>query len=171
MRLEPRLLTLVPASRLRIRLAPEDLVSYIGLAGSELELDGFSLQVGIPRVEQLVPATSLSSRLVTIKGMQDLEAFRAAVRRQLKAMDVAAEPLLEGAPDAGGPARRVFRIKDRRVVGFSLRVQGLTAEESIRLQEQGIGGRRRMGCGLFVPVFPGQRFLQIRENSKGSSTS
>ena len=33
-------------------------------------------------------------------------------------------------------------------------VGGLTAEESICLQERGLGGRRRMGCGLFVPGRP-----------------
>jgi CRISPR/Cas system CSM-associated protein Csm4 (group 5 of RAMP superfamily) len=28
-------------------------------------------------------------------------------------------------------------------------VSELTAEESIRLQEHGLGGRRKMGCGVF----------------------
>jgi len=31
-------------------------------------------------------------------------------------------------------------------------VQGLDADESLKLQEHGIGGRRRFGCGIFVPV-------------------
>lgn len=148
----PRVLTLVPASRLRLRLPPEDLVSYIGLAGTRLELDGFALRVGIPRVESLVPAASLTSRLVTIKGAQELGAFAVAARRLLSEVGVTAEPVLDGDPPVGGPARRVFRIKGRRLVGFSLRVVGLTAEESLRLQESGLGGRRRMGCGVFVPL-------------------
>ncbi len=152
MRLEPRVLTLVPASRLRIRLPPEDLVSYIGLAGAHLELDGFDLRVGIPRVEPLVPAASLTSRLVTIKGSEALDTFRVTARRQLSEAEIAAEPVLEGDAGRGGPARRVFRLKGRRLVGFSLQVIGLTAEESIRLQERGLGGRRRMGCGVFVPL-------------------
>ena len=151
-RREPRVLTLVSASRLRVRLPAEDLVSYIGLAGSDLDLDGFVLRVGIPRVETLVPAASLTSRLVTIKGSQDLEAFKEAVRRQMGELGIAADPALDGEPDDGGPTRRVFRIKARRLVGFSLRIDGLTTEESIRLQERGLGGRRRFGCGIFVPV-------------------
>ncbi len=151
MRLEPRLLTLVPASRLRIRLPADHLAPYIGLSGSRLELDGFTLEIGIPRVEPLGPAGSVISRLVTIKGMRELGPFGEAVRRQLSAIGVDARPVLEGEPDVGGPSRRVLRIKDRRVVGFSLRVDGLTAAESIRLQESGLGGRRRMGCGVFVP--------------------
>jgi CRISPR-associated protein Cas6 len=151
-RQEPRVLTLVAASRLRLRLPPEDLVSYIGLAGAKLDLEGFGLRVGIPRVESLVPAASLASRIVTIKGAQELDTFGVAVRRQLAEAGITAEPVLDGEATTGGPARRVFRIKDRRLIGFSLRVVGLTAEESLRLQECGLGGRRRMGCGVFIPV-------------------
>jgi CRISPR-associated protein Cas6 len=44
-----------------------------------------------------------------------------------------------------------MRIKDKKLVGYALRVTGLTAEESIRLEEEGLGGRRRMGCGVLVP--------------------
>jgi len=47
--------------------------------------------------------------------------------------------------------RRTVRIHDREVVGFALRVQDLTAEESLHLQEHGLGGRRLFGCGIFVP--------------------
>jgi hypothetical protein len=28
----------------------------------------------------------------------------------------------------------------------------LNAAESLRLQEHGLGGRRKMGCGVFAPV-------------------
>jgi hypothetical protein len=31
-------------------------------------------------------------------------------------------------------------------------IEGLTAEESLTIQEKGIGGRRHMGCGVFVPL-------------------
>ena len=46
----------------------------------------------------------------------------------------------------------MIQIKDKSIVGYALRVVGLTAEESIRLQETGLGGRRRMGCGVFLPI-------------------
>jgi CRISPR-associated protein Cas6 len=47
--------------------------------------------------------------------------------------------------------RRTFQIHGKQVVGFSLLVSELTAEESIAIQEQGLGGRRKMGCGFFEP--------------------
>ena len=55
----------------------------------------------------------------------------------------------------GQPIRQVIRIKERRMVGYPLHVVGLTAEESVRLPEEGLGGRRRMGSGfLAVPILP-----------------
>jgi CRISPR-associated protein Cas6 len=48
--------------------------------------------------------------------------------------------------------RRTLEIAGRTVVGYAVEVSGLTAEESIILQENGIGGRRRFGCGIFIPA-------------------
>ncbi len=44
------------------------------------------------------------------------------------------------------------RIKEVRIVGFALLVEGLRPDESLRLQEVGLGGRRHLGCGVFVPA-------------------
>jgi CRISPR-associated protein Cas6 len=43
-----------------------------------------------------------------------------------------------------------MRIHGKTIVGFTVLVQGLTAGESIQLQEEGLGGRGKMGCGFFV---------------------
>ena len=153
--LEPTRLTLVPASRLRLRLPSEEVATYLALAGATLDLDGSRLAVGIPAVESLRPAPSLLARLVTIGHLQEPEPFLATARRQLANLGVAAAP--EFLPDphldrAGRPVRRILRIKGKRIVGFPLLIPNLTAEESLVVQERGLGSRRRMGCGLFVPL-------------------
>ena len=33
----------------------------------------------------------------------------------------------------------------------AVNIRDLNEEDSLKLQEVGIGGRRRMGCGIFVP--------------------
>jgi CRISPR-associated protein Cas6 len=155
MRLEPRRLTLVPQSRLRLRLPSEEIAPYLALAGSRIELEGDLLSVGIPRVEPLRPAASLEARLVTIGHLTDPGPFEESARRHLASYGVAAEPafLVDTHPDRlGRPVRRVVRIKGRRIVGFPLVIPNLTAEESLIVQERGLGSRRRMGCGLFVPL-------------------
>jgi CRISPR-associated protein Cas6 len=97
----------------------------------------------------LRPAANLYSRLVTIKGFMDPAAFLAAAKRQLREMDVTA--------DVSIGERRTLRVKDKQVVGFEVTALGLDAEDSVRLQEAGIGGRRHMGCGIFVPLRRSQR--------------
>lgn len=152
---QPRLLTLVDGSRLRLRLPSEEVATYLILAGSTLDLDGSALAVGIPAVEPLRPAPALLARIVTIGHLHDPEPFLATARRQLAELGVAAAPefLPDPHPDRlGRPVRRVVRIKGRRIVGFPLLIPGLTAEESLLVQERGLGSRRRMGCGVFVPL-------------------
>ena len=79
---------------------------------------------------------------MTIKGFLKEEEFLEAAKRQLEQLDI------NGQAHMG--ARRTFRIKDKQVVGFEMGVTQLTAEESLTLQEKGLGGRRKMGCGVFV---------------------
>jgi CRISPR-associated protein Cas6 len=43
-------------------------------------------------------------------------------------------------------------VAGKRVVGYSVRVAGLSAEQSFRLQSAGLGGKRAMGCGIFRPT-------------------
>jgi len=154
-RAEPGRLTLTERSRLRLRLPSEDLASYLGLAGKALDLESHRIRVGVPRVEPLIPASALMSRLVTIKGAVEPNSFAAMARSQLDDLGIAGELSFVPAtrePWVGQPLRRVLRIKDRQVIGYAVYVEYLTAEESLRLQEHGLGGRRRMGCGVFVPI-------------------
>jgi CRISPR-associated protein Cas6 len=147
-------------SRLRIRLPAEQIPTVLPLAGTQLDVGGHPVRLGVPQVAALIPAPSLVARLVTIKTKDRQttpEAFLEAARRQLAALGIKGEPaipLTQAGPHAGQPRRRVLRIKQMRLIGYALQVTGLTAEESIRLQEHGLGGRRKMGCGFFVPLSP-----------------
>lgn len=141
-----RQLQLNDRSRLVLRVDADQISQLIALAGKQLDVAGRRLRVGVPQIWTLRPAPSLRSRLVTIKGFLDPEPFQAAARRQLDDMGVSAEAQLTLGK------RRTVRIKDKEVVGYEVLVEALTAEESLTLQERGLGGRRHMGCGVFVPT-------------------
>jgi CRISPR-associated protein Cas6 len=154
-RLEPRRLTLVPRSRLRLRLASEEIAPYLALAGKRLDLAGSTLSVGIPHVEGLRAAPMLVSRLVTIGRLVEPEAVAESLRVQLASLGIEGTLALLPSTDsarAGAPTRRVIRIKGKRLVGYAVGVRGLDADGSLRLLEHGLGSHRRMGCGLFVPA-------------------
>jgi CRISPR-associated protein Cas6 len=149
-----RTLQLAEHSRLVIRTDAEHIARFLPLAGKQLRLLDRALRIGVPQVRSLVPAPALRSRLVTIK-LPDVAAqaadaaagtFRAAALRKLGDLGVSTEAVLTLGK------RRTLRIKDKEVVGYEVVVEALTAEESIRLQEAGLGGRRHMGCGVFVAI-------------------
>lgn len=143
-------------ARLGIRMPVELLPKAMKLAGKRIELDDCPVRVGVSRSVALIPAATLYARIVTTKNGEDVERFDAEIQRQLEAMEIHGKPLrIPSRYNAGNAdrnhGRRVFRVGNKTIVGYSMLVTELTAEESIRLQEKGIGGRRRVGCGVFLP--------------------
>jgi CRISPR-associated protein Cas6 len=136
-------LILRDSSRLVLRLEAERIAEFLKLAGKSLEIDSHTLRVGIPEVRPLRPRASLYSRLVTIKGFMEPGPFLESAKRQLEKLGVLAEIQLG--------ERRTLRVKDKQVVGFEVAAAGLDAEGSLRIPESGLGGRRHMGCGVFMP--------------------
>jgi CRISPR-associated protein Cas6 len=150
-------------SRLVIRAPHERFGEFIELAGQQLHIGSDSIRLGVPEARLLEPAPSLYSRLVVIKGCTEPEPFLQSARRQLDKRGIRGrlgfvERLTDIPPVEGGQGsrssilRRTLNVQGREIVGFALRVDELEDEESIMLQTHGIGGRRRMGCGIFVPL-------------------
>jgi CRISPR-associated protein Cas6 len=93
----------------------------------------------------LRPSPTLASRLVTIKGYLDANTFRPGLERQIDGLG------LHRKAEITVGARRVLRIKGMTIVGFAVVLCGLTDDDSLKIQANGLGGRRRFGCGVFVP--------------------
>lgn len=161
-----RQLAMTPQSRLILRLPLARITDALPLIGELLEIEGTSILLGAPTTRQFVPRSSLASRLVVIRGFTESGAFLEAVGRQLEALELHGTASLlyrrkDSAMEGGIGSRdiavkRTLRIHDREIVGFAVCVDHLTAEESIQLQEIGLGGRRHFGCGIFVPAARGK---------------
>jgi CRISPR-associated endonuclease/helicase Cas3 len=120
-----------------------------------LDIAGNLVRLGVPAVAAIIPSATLAARLVTFKNAEDPEQFLATARIKLTELGVQGEPaipLLPSGSRAGECQRRVVRLKGRTIVGYALLVSGLSTSDSIRLQEVGLGGRTRMGCGFFLPA-------------------
>jgi CRISPR-associated protein Cas6 len=144
--IEPRILELNEASAVTLRAPVELLHKLLTLGGKKLEIAGCPVRLGVPRVFALSPAESVRAHVVTIKGYMDMPEFERAARRKLDVLG-----LRDSIHMAVG-RRQVVRIRRQTIVGFRLRLDGLSDDESIRVQQIGIGGRRHFGCGLFLPV-------------------
>jgi CRISPR-associated protein Cas6 len=159
-----RLLNITGRSRLVLSVPVEHIRLVLPLAGKTLNIDNNLIRVGIPNICAITPAPRLYSRLVVIKGFVEPDAFLAAARRQMSELNIQGEvSLIEQHHIAGmnkdrdigthSPyLRRTIRIHGKEIVGFALRVENLPDGDSVRLQEHGLGGRHKFGCGIFVPI-------------------
>jgi len=149
-------LELTDRSRLKIRIQHQQIpLVYPYLAGQAFKIGQNSYQLNIPDYKPLISSESLYSRLVIITGFQDSTTFIEAVQRQLDNLEVQGKIELLTRQD-GTPQRRQLTInkegKQFKVRGFGVKITELNPEDSLTLQEQGIGGKRKMMCGIFVPA-------------------
>lgn len=140
---EPGRLHLSRRARVGLRLPPEQIPQALTLSGKQLVLGGDTIQLGVPAVTALAPSRHLKARLVTVRGYEDSQHLEARLREELSELGI------EGALSVG--RRRVVRVRGRNIVGFAVGISGLSDEPSVALQRRGLGGRRRFGCGLFLP--------------------
>lgn len=131
-------------SRFVIRTAPERIAQFLPLAGKTIDVFGSKLLLGVPSILPLIPSASMRARMVTIKGFFEPESFRDAVRRQLDQLEV-------GGCEIEISRQRTLRIKSNEIVGFETSLHGLADSDSLTVATYGVGGRRHMGCGFFVP--------------------
>lgn len=147
-------LRLTEHSCLRVRLMDDAIRTILPLAGKRLEIAGHQVRLGVPSVRTLIPAPRLFARIVTFKDADTPDSFLTTARKKLAEIGIAGEaelPIHLVGERAGEPQRKIVRIKGIAIVGYSLLVSELSANDSLSLQEQSLGGRTQIGCGYFVP--------------------
>lgn len=127
-----------------LRVTTERIGDVMRLSGKTLEVGPGRIHVGTPSIRMLRPAPELSARMVTFKHHLTEETFLPHAIGELEKLGVQGD-LTPG-------RRRVITVAGDTIVGFGLRIGGLSAEASLRLQNEGLGGRRRFGCGVLVPA-------------------
>ncbi len=156
---------LTRVSRLRFRLNAGDIPMLLPLAEQRLVIDAATLRLGRPAEFRLRPAPGLMSLFVVAERLRHGAEFLEWVKGQFRALEIRAVPALrrQRGRESVDPteknrrsldspyARHHRQIGDSSVVGWEVQVFGLTPEESVRLQEHGVGPGRRYGCGIFVP--------------------
>jgi CRISPR-associated protein Cas6 len=150
----PEELTLEPMGTLRVRVPADKIGELLALAGATLEVSGRRVDIGAPTVHALTPVAALDARLVVIRFTGGLAKpfdraafdmrFVAEAQRQLLRHEVRGDLELCG--------RQSLTVGGQRVIGHSVRVLGLSADDSLKLQIHGLGGKRTMGCGMFRPA-------------------
>jgi len=116
------------------------------LQGADLAIGGCSLKIGKSRQKKLSSQGTIFSRYVVLEPGEesDENAFLQRIVSHLAAQGIRVKKALCGmTTEVVGP--------DGPIRTRSIMIADLRAEESVRLQEQGIGPMRHMGCGIFIP--------------------
>lgn len=114
------------------------------LPGQSFDISGRRLVVREGKVRSLSKETTLFARYVVVPGTDDEDAFLAWAVDELRAMGVQVRKALCG-------KETVLDTPDGPIRTRSLMLADLSPEASVRLQQEGLGPRRGMGCGIFIP--------------------
>jgi CRISPR-associated protein Cas6 len=150
------LLYLSRRTRMRLRLPRHRLEDARQLVGKTLDIAGHPLALGETEVFLLSSLPTLFARYVITDADKSEEAFLEDVAQQLEADGIACRKLLGGISHA-------LNFPEGPVFTRSLMVAELEPEQSVRLQQIGVGEGRAMGCGLFLPH---KGIKPVKENSE-----
>ena len=129
-------------ARLVLRLGAQRLDEVMALAGLELDVAGHCLRLGAPHLRELQPHATLYAYKVAADSADEIT-FMATLERELAQLAIGGERVCG--------KRQCMAVSGRVLDAFSLMLHGLAPEQSLRLQQRGLGPHRLLGCGIFVP--------------------
>lgn len=148
-------LKLTRQSQLKIRIALEQIpLIYQFLVEQTFFIGANQFHIGIPEYKAITSSSSLYSRLVIIRRSIEPQTFIEAAQRQLEALGITGNINLLQKQNGQLQCRQLTLKKKEGtfpLIGYGVKVTELTDLDSIKLQQQGIGGKRKMMCGVFVP--------------------
>lgn len=131
-------------TRMSLRLPKERVPDAQVLEDQTLDVGGNALTLRESRVRPLSAITTIFARYVITDDAAEESAFLHQVNQWLEGMGIRVKKMMSG-------RLRTLGMPDRQLRTRSLMIDGLKVNESIRLQQDGLGPGRTLGCGLFLP--------------------
>lgn len=137
---------LYPSRRtpLVLRLPMHRLEDASALSGQTLNIHGHQIEVKTAKSRKLSITDILYSRYVACDPDWEEERFISWAISELKGMRLRFKKILCG-------KQNLLATPDGPLLTRSLMVANLSYEDAVYLQEQGLGSRRTLGCGVFIP--------------------
>lgn len=131
--------------KMTLRLPKERLSEAENLTGKTLKVAGYDLEVGKSSVKKLSDLPTNFCRSVMTEQSMSEDDFLNWAFAELKSLNISVRKMM------AGKERIVTLPHGEDLVTRSLMLAELEQAESVRLQQHGIGGGRKLGCGLFLP--------------------
>jgi CRISPR-associated protein Cas6 len=133
-------------TKLILRVPQHRLEDIKALIGQKLDVAGNEMEIGKSAVRLLSTSTTLYARYVAVKAAEQSEdVFIAELVEELKGAGIRFKKVLCG-------KENTFNTPEGPMITRSVMVADLPLEDTVRLQENGIGSPRhkKIGCGLFI---------------------
>lgn len=129
-------------AKLVIRSLARNLSDLAQLSGKSFKVGKHTLTLGASKIKHLAQHTPLYAHTVCT-GSEDEKSFTRDIIGQLDEMNISTRFI------CGRPQK--FFDGEKMETGYSLMLHGLPVEHAIRVQQQGLGLHRKLGCGIFIP--------------------
>ncbi len=140
--IENAVLNLSKRTKLQLRLPQHRIKDAQKLEGVTIIVDDYKLHIRESSPRKLTKSPILFSRYV-ISESEDEAEFLSMVHKQLSDMGIKVRKMMCG-------KYRQHKLASNTLSTRSLMIAELDVEESVLLQQQGLGSSRLFGCGLFL---------------------
>lgn len=129
-------------SNLLLRVDQQRADALLALTGLDLQVADHTLRLGSAHRRELQPHSTLYAYKIAAESADEMT-LMAAVERELAMLGIGGERVCG--------KRQSMWVSGQEVSTFSLMLHALPPDQSLRLQQQGLGAHRLLGCGIFVP--------------------
>ena len=131
-------------AKLIMRINKNQLNDIKSIEGKEIMLFGNTLKIGAPKVKSFLVVKDLFCRFVTSDYKISEDDFLSNIQNELKGLNINIRKALCG-------KSMVISFGEKTLYTRSLMIADLSKEESLKLQEEGVGDKKLYGCGIFLP--------------------
>lgn len=128
--------------QLVLRVLSSRTPDLLAIAGRDVQVAGCKLRLDRPHFRELRPHATLYAYKVASAGNGEL-AFMETMDQELARLSIRGERVCG--------KRSEMVVAGQVLETFSLMLHALTPDQSLRLQQFGLGPHRLLGCGVFVP--------------------
>jgi len=138
------LLHLPKRARLILRIPGSRFTDVIKLTGHKLDIGGHDLIAGTCSPKALKANASIISRQVVIQHGEDENLAIERISAEIETQGIVVNEMVCGKMNQ-------IREKEHWLCTRSVMVTNLQLNDSVKLQQTGIGSHRILGCGIFIP--------------------
>ncbi len=131
-------------TRLVLRVPQHRVEDCQSLTGRTLDINGHEMTIGPAKEKLLSKLTTIFARYVDTEGSDQDQIFIQGMADILRQRNIHAKKMMSG-------LLVKHNTEEGHLLTRKLMLAGLSIEDSVRLQQQGIGDRLLMGIGIFLP--------------------